>query len=246
MNNRVTDLIKNHRSIRSYTNEPIKEEVLSDILGSAQWASSSHNVQAYSIIVIKKTETKDKLSKLCGSQEWISSCPVFLVFCLDFSRLTLACNVHETKHEIDEIENLLIGTIDTSLVAQNVLLGAESHGLGGVFIGGLRNNLDEVIKLLNIPQYVVPLMGMCLGYPNEVFNQKPRLPMDTVVHKENYSTINLMKNLEEYEEVTANYYNERTNGKVTIGWLQQMSEYLNQIRRPDIMDIIVKQGFKLK
>lgn len=62
-------------------------------------------------------------------------------------------------------EQLLLGVVDTAMMAQNALTAAESLGLGGVFIGGLRNNIEPVTELLKLPQHVLPLFGLCLGWP---------------------------------------------------------------------------------
>jgi nitroreductase len=246
MENETTKLIQNHRSIRKYTNKPISDEILQSLLTSAQWAPSSHNVQAYSIIVIKSPETKRKLSELCGSQKYVETCPVFFVFCADFYRLKLTSEIHSTNFEIDEVENLLVGSVDTALAAQNVFISAKSFGLGGVMIGGIRNHPEEVSKLLQLPSLTIPIMGMCLGYPAEEPWQKPRLPQHTVVHEERYQTEHIGKGLEEYEVISADYYTRRTNGRRTNGWTEQMSEYLSNPRRPHLKSFIINQGIHLK
>lgn len=246
MKNETIKLIQNHRSIRKYTDKPISDDILKTIVTSAQWAPSSHNVQAYSIIVIKQHETKRKLSELCGSQKYVETCPVFFVFCADFYRLKLTSDMHSTKFEIDEVENLLVGAVDTALAAQNVFISAKSFGLGGVMIGGIRNHPEEVSKLLHLPPLTIPIMGMCLGYPAEEPRQKPRLPQHVVVHEERYQTAHIMDGLEEYEAISADYYTKRTNGKRTKGWTQQMSEYLSEPRRPNLKPFIVNQGIRLK
>lgn len=245
MSNNITELIQAHRSIRKYSVEPIPENILYDILSCAQWAPSSHNVQAYSVIIVKNSTVKKQLSNICRSQKWVIDCPVFLVFCADFYRLKLTTDLHSTNFAIDEVENLLVGAIDTALAAENVLIAARSYGLGGVFMGGIRNDLETVIKLLKIPKFVLPLFGMCLGYPAEVPWQKPRLPKNTVIHKETYD-IELCPELKEYELISADYYNRRTNGKKTTGWTKQIAEYISKPRHPDLKSIINKQGFQLK
>lgn len=242
----VTKLIQDHRSIRKYTAQPIGEDILQDILASVQWAPSSHNVQAYSVIVVKNEKTKNQLADLCGGQEWVRTCPVFLVFCADFYRLKLACEMHGTQLEIDEVENLIVGAVDTALAAQNALLSARSYGLGGVMIGGIRNHPKEVARLLQLPELTIPIMGMCLGYPAQEPWQKPRLPRNVVIHDETYQTGNMQAGLEEYEARSADYYNRRTQGKRTTGWTQQMAEYLSRPRRPGLKQFIVEQGIQLK
>lgn len=246
MNNEFVKLIQSHRSIRKYSDDRIPEEILQELYRSAQWAPSSHNVQAYSIIAVKNQEVKKKLSELCGEQRWVETCPVFLVMCADFYRLRLTCEMLGTSFEIHEVENLLVGAVDTALAAQNILLAARSFGLGGVMVGGIRNQPERVAEVLQLPPLTIPIMGICLGYPADEPWQKPRLPQNMVVHEEIYRTDHMISGLEEYEAVSADYYTSRTGGKRTSGWTKQMAEYLSKPRRQHLKSFIVSQGIALK
>lgn len=246
MTNEITTLLQDHRSIRKYTDQDISEEILQDIIKSAQSAHTSHYIQGYSIIVIRDQKKKEKLEALCGEQTYVRNCPVFLVFCADFYRLQLTTEMHENYFAIDEIENVIVGSVDATLAAQNAYIAAKSYGLGGVMIGGIRNEPAEVASLLNLPRYVFPVMGLCLGYPAEKPGLKPRLPQITIAHSESYQTEHLQEELKKYNEITAEYYTKRTNGKVTDGWVKKMSDYLSEPRRKELKKFIVNQGFKAK
>lgn len=245
MDQNVLDLLQSHRSIRKYSDKSISDEVLEQLFTSAQWAPSSHNIQAYSIITIRDKKKKQQLADMCGNQKYIETCPVFLVFCIDFYRLKLSSDIYEANLEIDEIENLLVGAVDTALTAENVMIAARSLGLGGVMIGGIRNNPENVSELLQLPDLVVPIIGMCLGYPAQDVWQKPRLPQHVVVHVETYKTDDLLEGLLEYEAISSDYYTRRTNGKRTDGWTKQMAQYLSNPRRPNLKKFIENKGFKL-
>lgn len=238
-------LIQNHRSIRKYLDKPIEDSILNELLVAAQWAPSSHNVQAYSIIVVRNQETKNILSDYCGSQEWVRTCPVFLVFCADLYRLKVACEMNESNYALDGIENLIVGAVDTALAAENVYISAKAYGLGGVMIGGIRNHSQKVVELLELPKYVIPIVGMCLGYPAQEPWQKPRLPQYTVVHEEKYNTEIIKKGLEEYDKISSDYYIRRTNGERDKGWTQLMADYISTERRLDLKEFIINQGIKL-
>lgn len=241
----VTRLMQSHRSIRKYTEESIAPEVLADILSCTQWAPSSHNVQAYSVIVVRSQEKKHQLSMLCGRQQWVEQCQIFLVFCADFYRLGQACEMHGETIQVDEVENLLVGAVDTALVASNVLLAARSHGLGGVMIGGIRNDPEQVAALLDLPALTIPIMGMCLGYPAQEVWQKPRLPRRAVIHEEHYQTEGIVDALKEYESYSADYYTRRTQGQKTEGWTKQMAAYMSKSRRSHLKSFIERQGIHL-
>jgi nitroreductase len=247
MRNELVDLLQSHRSIRRYTDQPIPKEILEEILTSAQWAPSSHHVQAYSIIVVDDQEKKKVLSEVAGSQKYIAACPIFLVFCADFYRLSLTSEMWDTKFEINEVENVLVAAVDTALAAENALLAARSYGLGGVMIGGIRNNPAKVKELLGLPNYTIPIMGMCLGYPDQEPLQKPRTPKDIVVHYNQYQPKkDIVRGLTVYEETSADYYKRRTNGTREEGWTKQMADYLSHPRRVHLKNFIKKQGFNFE
>jgi nitroreductase len=110
-----------------------------------------------------------------------------LVFCADFNRISLSLEIeNQPVKNLDSVEPFLIATVDTALFAQNVMIASESVGLGGVFIGGIRNKPDQVCELLTIPDYVYPVFGMCLGYPDphKINEQKPRLPLKAIIHED--------------------------------------------------------------
>ncbi|WP_226037844.1 oxygen-insensitive NADPH nitroreductase [Aquibacillus saliphilus] len=245
-NEQLRSLIKSHRSIRRFQSKVVPQSIIDDLVECARWAPSSHNVQSYSIICIRNQQTKEKLDKLCGNQSYISQCPVFFVFVMDFYRHAVISSAYQTSFEIEETENLLIGSVDTALVAENFLLSARSHGLGGVMIGGIRNEAEEVAKLLKLPKWTLPIMGMCVGYPDQHPWQKPRITKSSIYHEEYYQTDNLNVDLAKYEHITEDYYTNRTNGKKTDGWGKQMSVYFSKVRRAKLTKFIKDQGFSLK
>ena len=246
MPNEVAQLIKSHRSIRKYKDESITEEVLHDILTAAQWAPTSNNFQCYSIIVIKDTETKKKVSELCEGQPAVETCPVFLVFCIDYFRINMACEKNDIRFDIDQLDYLLVGSVDTTLAVENAYLMAKSYGLGGVMVGAVRKKAEQLSELLKLPRYVIPLVGMALGYPDEDPQQKPRMPLRGVAHNEFYHIDDAVSALEEYENITEDYYAERTNGERSEGWSKTISNYFGKKKRPDIKDFIIRQGYSVK
>ncbi|WP_269432512.1 nitroreductase family protein [Gordoniibacillus kamchatkensis] len=170
----------------------------------------------------------------------------FVVMCADFYRLKLISELHGTSFKVDEVENVLVGAVDTALAAENLLLAARSFGLGGVMIGGIRNNPEGVAALLKLPAYTIPIMGICLGYPAEQPWQKPRLPQRVVVHEETYDAGRIMEGLEAYDATMADYYSRRSSGRITGGWTPKMAEYLSAPRRAHLRTFIEGQGFGLK
>lgn len=246
MPNEVAQLVNSHRSIRKYKDDRIPEEILEEILTAAQWAATSNNFQAYSIIVVKDAESKRKISELCKGQAWIEKCLVFLVFCIDYYRLCLACEKNGVNFNIEQLDHLIVGSVDTTLAAENAYLVARSNGLGGVLIGAVRKNITQVTELLKLPQYVIPLIGLALGYPDEEPQQKPRLPLSGVAHNEFYHIDNTISALEEYEMITEDYYAERTKGERMEGWSKNIANYFSTKKRPDIKDFIIQQGFNVK
>ena len=129
------------------------------------------------MIQVNNTETREKLAACAGGQAYVASAPVFLVFCADMKRHQLACDMHDAKMQSGFTEQFITASLDCGLFAQNLVVAAESLGLGIVYIGGLRNNIAEVADLLELPDLVYPVFGMCLGYPDQNPEVKPRLPV---------------------------------------------------------------------
>lgn len=239
----VENLIQSHRSTRNFKNLDVSHEIIEKIIMSAQWAPTSHNVQAYSIITITENLLRSNLASLSGNQKYIEEAPVFLVFIADFYPHFTTCERYEVSFEVGETENIIVGAVDTALAAQNALLTARAYGLGGVMIGGIRNNSEEIAKLLNLPKWTFPVMGMCLGYPTEVLEQKPRFPRYGVLHKNRYNAKNVNDALSEYDEKMSKYYSERQVNPKQTGWMKQMADYFSFSRREKLTEFLKKQGF---
>src|SRR4030095_3428329 len=138
--NEVIELLKKHRSIRKYKAPPIPEHDLEQILIAGQPASTSSNIQAYSVIAVTDPQRKQKFAELAGNQQQIVESPVFLVWCADLNNIPIALDLHEKAELHQNVEQFLLGTIDATLAAQNAAIAAESLGYGMVYIGGIRNN----------------------------------------------------------------------------------------------------------
>ena len=240
--NATIELLKKHKSIRKYTDKAIDDHVLEALIEAGQWASTSSYVQAYSVIRVKDKEKREAMAVLSGDQKNVRTAPEFLVFCADLNRLNKACERHDVQMQDGFIELLLIASVDVALMAQNVMIAAESMGLGGVYVGGLRNDPERVSDLLGLPERVYPVFGLCLGWPDQNPEQKPRLSKKMVYFEDQYEDPD-SQDLESYDEVVKAYYIKRTKGKIDHSWTEQMSEKLGKETRPHMLKYLNNKKF---
>lgn len=245
MSNEVIKSIQSHRSIRKFLDKRVEEEHVEQIIKSAQCAPTTRHMQAYTIIRVNDKNARQDIAKTCG-KEFITNCPLFLMFCPDLRRIKEACGKHGYDFQTEYMNYFIIATVDATLAAQNAALAAESLGLGTVYIGGLRNDLDKICERLNIPEYVYPLVGLTIGYPGEDVDIKPRLPMDVVYKTDSYSTANEEKKLEEYDQLMTEYYAKRTQGQKHDSWTQKIAAEMESEKRPDMRDFLNKMGLAEK
>lgn len=243
--NETLSLLMNHRSVRQFTDQQVTEEQLESIISAGQMASTSSNVQAYSVIAITDPELRGKLATLAGNQAYVEQCSVFLVWCADLYRLQQVTAPHlgeQTSYE-DSMENLIVATTDVALAAQNAAVAAESLGLGIVYIGGIRNRIAEVSELLELPELVYPVFGMCIGYPDQENGLRPRLPLEAVLHKNGYNKEQSVEQAAKYDVTTKQYMIERTDGKNDTPWSQMMATRLTQPHRLHMKEFLENKGF---
>ena len=244
--NPTIETMQSHRSIRKFKEKAIADEILESILKAAQCAATSNFIQAYTIIRVDDPDNRKTIAELCGAQPWILQAPIFLVFCADVNRLGMACQKHGKKMVAGYAEQFIVATVDTALVAQNTLLAAESLGLGGVFIGAIRNDPAVVCECLNIPQNAFPVFGMCLGYPDDDPPRKPRLPLKAVLKKDAYSQKGDDVLLDEYDTLIQTYYRTRDTHQREDTWCKQMAGFASRVIRPHIKSFLKSKGFWLR
>lgn len=201
-----------HRSVRAYLPEPPPPGTLELLVAAAQAASTSSNLQTWSVVAVEEQARKEKLSQLAGNQAHIRECPLFLVWLADLARLTHIAENRELPHEaLDYLEMFVMATIDATLAAQNAAIAAESLGLGMVYIGGIRNHPDAVAETLNLPPHLFAVFGMCVGYPDpaRAATIKPRLPQAAILHRETYNLSVQETAIAQYNQVMKSFYSEQ-------------------------------------
>ncbi|ART78331.1 nitroreductase A [Sutcliffiella horikoshii] len=248
--NQTIETILSHRSVRKFEDKSLSEEQIKTIVKSAQAASTSSFIQAYSIIGVKDKAKKKRLAELSGNQSYVEDNGHFFVFCADFHRHALIGEMEGTDvtSSIESTEKFMVAVIDASLAAQNASVAAESMGLGICYIGGLRTNIEEVAELLKMPANTIPLFGLTVGYPAQDTGVKPRLPMENVYHEEEYQQDEQVfkAQLEDYNREISGYYHERTQGKRSDTWTSQMAGMLKEPKRMHMKGFVEKQGFAKK
>lgn len=254
MKNQTIALIHRHGSVRSYKPNFVDIETIETIVQAGQRAATSSNLQLYSVVVTQSLEVRKKLQELCGSQRHITQAPVFLTWCADLSRLERICTAKGYNQESSYVENFLLAVVDASVAAQNAGLAAESLGLGFCYIGALRNNPRQVIDLLKLPRLVFPLFGMTIGWPTSTVKVRPRLPLNAVLHWENYDTSGETDLWEDYDQamIKTGIYRDRQvpHGKPLpnsqYGWTEHSARRVSKVMRPHMREVLQEQGFELK
>jgi FMN reductase [NAD(P)H] len=246
--NPVLESLLKHKSVRKYKNQPLEDEKLQLIIKAAQAAPTWCNGEQVSIIAVKDQAIKDKIRDLAWGQQYISTCSVFLVFCADFYRISIAFEKGgKTKEDFEKyithIDTLVVGSHDVGIALQNATVAAESLGLGTVDIGAIRGKSLEITKLLNLPKYCIPLVGLCVGYPDDNPGIKPRLPMTSVCFDNKYDTEKAKAGVEEYDVTYQKYLSERDSNARDSNWSKSISKIYSSFSVDATYDLLKQQGF---
>ena len=236
MNSTIETMLA-HRSIRQYSEKPIDKNQLDTIIQAGLAASSSSLLQVVSIIRVTDKSKRKLLAQYAGNQSYVEHAAEFLVFCIDYQRHA-AIN---PQVQTDFAELTLIGAVDSGIMAQNCLLAAESMGLGGVYIGGLRNSAQQVDDLLELPKNSAVLFGLCLGHPDQDPEVKPRLPAQVIMHENQYQPLNLDE-VDNYDELMQSYYATRSSNQKQSTWSEQVTGKLSGESRPHILPYLNGKG----
>lgn len=215
----VSDLLLKRRTVRKYSQEPVGEELLNDLLTMACRTSTTGNMQLYSIIVTRDAEKKIELAPLHFNQKMVTEAPVVLTFCADFNRFNKWCILRHANPGYDNFLSFMTAAIDTLLAAQTFCIAAESSGLGICYLGTTTYMAHKIIEVLQLPGAVVPVVTITLGWPGEQPDQVDRLPPGSVIHYETYTDYksdDLMKIYREKEERSDSVQFVRENNKETL------------------------------
>lgn len=235
-----------HRSVRHFTDGDIDDDTLTALIAAAQSASTSSNLQSWSVVAVRDPERKRALRQLAGDQAFIEQAPIVLVWVADFSRAAqLADDAGVALAAAELVESTIVGMVDAALASQNALVAAESLGLGGVYIGAMRNDPDGVAELLGLPPRAMAVAGLAIGHPDptDTAGVKPRLPQSAVLHHERYDREAAAAGAAAYESALGDYY--ASQGR-PVSWrqtvLRRLSDYQNLSGREHLRAALERRG----
>ena len=242
----------NHRSVRAYLPDPVTDAELAAMIAAAQSASSSSNLQAWSVVAVRDPVRRAALAEFAGGQAHVREAPLQLVWLADLARLRAMASAAERPADgLDYLEMFLVGAIDAALAAQNAVAAAESLGLGTVFIGAMRNRPQDVAQLLELPTGVAAVFGLCVGRPDPARPSalKPRPPQSVVLHHERYSTAAQPEGIEAYNRAMADFYTSqgmKVHGSWAVHCAKRVAGPESLSGRDRLVEILHSLGFALK
>lgn len=243
------ELLNRHVTIRKFLDKAIEQDVLNEILYSGTRASTTGNMQVYSMIVTRDKENIRRLAPFHFNQPVARNAPLLITFCADFNRFSKWCKYSQAQPGYANFLSFFTAAIDALLVAQNVCIAAEEKGLGICYLGTTTYNAEEIITELKLPQLTFPVTTVALGYPDGQPEPSDRLSLEATVHYERYNDYTQegikklyaeKENLEEMKRYVAEN-NKDTLAQVftDIRYKKQDNEFFSE----KMLNTIRKQGF---
>lgn len=243
--------ILNHRSVRGFLPDALPEGTLELLIAAAQSASTSSNLQVWSVVAVRDPERKSRVAELAGKQQFIRDAPLMLVWLADLNRIREIAADRQTQVEAAHYtEAFILGMVDATLAAQSAFIAAESLGLGAVYVGAVRNLPEQIAAELNLPPHVFAVFGMAVGHPDPAKETgiKPRLPQDVVLHHEQYDAALKRDAIERYNGVARDFMREQ--GMKEQDWTLQATNRLKDVPamhgRDRMKEALLNLGFELR
>lgn len=186
MNPATNEYFSKRRTIRRYSDREVPAELIDRLLDEAAHAPTTGNMQLYSVVETHDPEGLKRLAPAHFNQPQVEGCRVALTFCADLHRFSRWCEERDADHCYDNVQSLVAATIDTIAFAQQFNTLAELNGLGVCWLGTTTYNAPEIAEILKLPELVVPIITLTVGYPADEGTDVGRLPIEAVIHRETY------------------------------------------------------------
>ena len=241
-----------HRVHRRYQPREVAPELLRLLCACALSAPSKSDLQQADILIVRDRAKIKSIGALLPEMPWVCDAPVFLVFLANGSRLPQISQLRGKPFPNDHLDLMFNATVDAAIVMTTFLRAAEAVGLGCCPISAIRDHAATVSTMLGLPEKVIPVAGMCLGWPAEKGGITPRLSLDTTVHEEKFSERNLPADVDAYDRRRAGvwpYRNQRDPGQFGrvefYGWSEDKARQYAVPLRADFGAFVRAKGFRL-
>lgn len=241
--------INTRRSIRKYSGKEVGDELLNRLLTEAARTQTMGNMQLYSVVVTRSEEMKAKLAPAHFNQPMVTEAPVVLTVCADFNRASSWCRCRKAEPGYDNFLSFMNAATDALLYTQTFCNLAEEEGLGLCFLGTTVYMPQMIIDMLKLPQLVMPVATITLGWPAEEPPMSDRLPLESFVHDEtyhDYSPADIDRYYGPKEALEENKEFVRINNKETLAQVYADIRYTkkdNEAMSAGMMEALKKQGF---
>ena len=239
------------RSCRNFRNDKIDDNSLKEILRKACKAPTCGNMQLYSFIITQDPDRLKKLSSFHYNQPASITAPIIITICADFNRFSHWCHINNAEAGYDNFHSFITAMTDAVIVAQQIVTIAEQNGLGSCYLGTVTYNAKEISDLLELPDLVVPVASLAIGYPEKEGEFTERLNIDSIIHKEVYRKDTDEKIKEIFIIHDENPENEKfikETGKANLAQVFAEVRYpkkMNEEISDKFLDLIKEKGFIL-
>jgi nitroreductase len=237
---------------RRYLDKPVDPALLRTLCALALSAPSKSDLQQADILIVNDTGTRKAIAGLLPDQPWVGNAPAFLVFLANGRRLTEIFRFRDRPFPNDHLDQFFNAAVDAGIVLATFLRAADAAGLGACPISVIRDHSAKVSELLELPQRVIPVAGLCLGWPAEQGYVTPRLPLSCTVHVDRYNDGDLAAKIDGYDhrrDAIHGYRNQRDParwGTATFyGWSEDKARQYGVPQRADFGAFVRSKGFRL-
>lgn len=244
--NMVIEQLSHRKSIREFTGEAVKEKDLKVILQTAQRCPTSVNGQQVSLIYTRDKNIIRQIAQLAGGQLQVETADVFVTVVVDYNRTSFATQTIGKPHLVEQsAEGILLGAVDAGIMLCALQSAAESLGYGTTAIGGIRNQPEAMIKLLNLPPKTFPIVGTTIGVATDKAKNaalKPRVPFESFAMEDTYDDKAVKKGTKQYEKDLKSFREEHGMNYLT-SYAELLSSYYGKKYFRSIAQNLTSQGF---
>ena len=244
----------NRRVIRKYKTNPINEQTMALLLSAAQSAPTKSNLQQYSIVIIRDPEVRNAVSELVPSMPWVRNAPVIAIFLGDVRRIRRLAKIRGHTYQNNNADTFMNAAVDAALAMQCFITAADYLGLGTCPISYVRNRIDDLAEILDLPDGVFPISGLCVGYPDDAGYVSMRLPQKVVVHQDLYNDDDLETDVKDYDDrnherfaltPTKQRHTDKYGVLEKCTWSENVARQLSLPERAGFADYLKRKGINL-